>query len=121
MAKAMKVKRVLFFLAGGTPSVEELAEASEFEGKDFVLCFRNASKVEPDGSIETFDIVAGLVPDAYRIAADAKGDEVPGPMPLVPAASVPAGSPLAAPEGGDAGSKPKAPAPGATKPWTPNA
>ena len=141
MAKR-QLRKVLYFINGVAPTSDDEAAIAEY-GQGHVVCLRNATKIGNDEGLEPFDIVAGHVPPRYAEAAAEKGDEALQPVPVVPASSVPEGSPVAPPagdNGGDGGSassgaengaggaseaapaaKPKAPAakPGAA--WKPNA
>lgn len=55
--------KVLFFIAGATPTKEQLEAANQY-GPGVV--FRNASLIHPDGPIEDSDAVAGdTIPDNY--------------------------------------------------------
>lgn len=114
-----KTQIVLYFLDGHLPSEADL-DAMDAYGARYNVRQRNAQMVSSDGALEAFDIVAGAVPERYRLAAEAKG---PPPIdargPVTPVASVPAGSPVepvAAPKTAKApDAKPEA-----AKGWKPN-
>lgn len=74
MAKSVRQKLVLFFLAGAVASEEEREAIAEFDGDEYRVMFRNASFVNEGDTIEKFDLVAGAVPDNYARAAEAQGE-----------------------------------------------
>lgn len=119
------VKKVLYFIAGPVPTDAEREDAEQYYNGKSTVAFRNARFVNKDEAIEAFDIVAGLVPANYEAAALAKGEEALQAVPIVDAATVPPGSPLAGAGDGKGapgkGGKPKEPEgkPGAA--WKPNA
>lgn len=126
--------KVLYFIAGAAPTAAELEDAEQFYNGKSNVAFRNARYVHKDEAVEAFDIVAGRVPDNYAKAALEKGEDALRPTPIVDAAAVPAGSPLAPdpaveppPPPKAPGEPPKPPAtpkPPAAKPaagWKPNA
>lgn len=119
------MKKVLFFIAGPVPTDAEREDAEQYYNGKSTVAFRNARFVNKDEAIEAFDIVAGLVPANYAAAALEKGEDALRGTPIVDAATVPAGSPLAGAGDGKAakggGAAPKAPEgkPGAD--WKPNA
>lgn len=119
------MKKVLYFIAGAVPTEAERDDAEQYYNGKSTVAFRNARFVNKDEAIEAFDIVAGLVPDNYAAAALEKGEEALQAAPVVDAASVPAGSPLAVKGEGKAAAKPgAAPKPPEGKPdagWKPNA
>ena len=109
MAKHNKWKKTLFFLEGATATEAEIAASMEFEPG---VNFRNASLTRKDEAIESFDRVAGAVPDRYQAAADAKaGKARPAPgadADAAPAAAsgaspLPPGAPAAPTPNGGAG------------------
>jgi hypothetical protein len=115
-----KMKKVLYFIAGNMPTEAETEDAEQYFNGKSTVAFRNVRYVHKDEAIEAFDIVAGLVPDNYAAAALEKGEEALQPSPVVDAATVPPGSPLAG-AGDGKGGKPKEPEgkPGAA--WKANA
>lgn len=70
--------RILFFIAGATPTDDEFEAAQKYLPN---MAFRNAAFVPPDatvGSLEQCDGVAGLVPEIYaknRATAEEAGDK----------------------------------------------
>lgn len=116
------MKKVLFFIAGPVPTDAEREDAEQFYNGKSTVAFRNARFVNKDEAIEAFDIVAGLVPANYAAAALEKGDDALKAAPIVDAATVPAGSPLAgAGDGKDGKAAPKPPEGKAGADWKPNA
>jgi hypothetical protein len=122
------LKKVLYFIAGPVPNDAEREDAEQYYNGKSTVAFRNASKVNKDEAIEAFDIVAGRVPANYAAAALEKGEDALQAAPIVDAASVPPGSPLAGKDaagaGKDAGKPKAAPKPPEPKPgagWKPNA
>lgn len=57
--------KILFFIAGTTPTAQQVSEANEFGPG---VAFRNATLVPPDSPIEQCDGVAGEVPENYAAA-----------------------------------------------------
>jgi len=131
----MKALKILFFVNGAAPSAAQYEEANLLNGN---VCFRNASVITAEASLEDCDGVAGDVPPVYKAkfpsaedALEARseklkalskkvGDE-PAPTkgktaaPATPAAPTPAPAKPAAPAAAPAKAA-TAKAPG----WTPN-
>jgi hypothetical protein len=72
MAKHNKFKKTLFFLEGNVATEAEIEASMEFEPG---VQFRNAALHNDSAAIETFDRLAGAVPDRYRDAERAKAGE----------------------------------------------
>jgi hypothetical protein len=88
-------EKSFYFIAGPVPTEAERDDAEQFYNGKSTVAFRNARFVNKDEAIEAFDIVAGLVPANYAAAALEKGEDALQAVPVVDAATVPAGSPLA--------------------------
>ena len=114
----MKPAKILFFVEGCSPSVEDFEAAAKITAQ---VVFRNATVVPPEGALEECDGVAGKVPPTYAEAypeADeaikahaaklAKLAKKVGDSPAPKAPAKPANAPATA-------AKAQAPA------WTPNA
>lgn len=111
--KATKHPRVLFFLKGIIPTLEEQSEAEELGNN---VAFRNASVIADGDPLEAFDKVAGAIPASYaaevaRREADGEPEAPEPPKSALPPAGSPVAPPTAAP----------APKPGAGGGWKPNA
>lgn len=76
MAKVHKLPRLLFFIDGALPSDEHAEEARDLALEGFDVVYRNATRVEPDGSLEPFDEVAGSVPPTYAKERERKAEFV---------------------------------------------
>lgn len=129
----MKPSKILFFIDGGSPTIEEVAEADAMGAQ---VCFRNAQHIPAEGALEACDGVTGCVPARYAeayptaevaIAARKKAladlaakvaDEAPPKV--EEAAKEPASEPAKA--SGDPDADAKAPAATAAKPagWAAN-
>lgn len=72
MAKSVRPKTILFFLAGSQPSDEEQEAIAELRSSGDKVMLRNAAFVDPLANLEAFDAVAGEVPKVYARAAEAK-------------------------------------------------
>jgi outer membrane biosynthesis protein TonB len=138
MAKR-KLRKVLFFISGASPTDDDRAEMEAF-GQGHMVCQRNVLHIHDGDPIEEFDLVAGAVPAAYAEAAAAKTEPEVAPVPTVdpsaiaaesplapPPADPPADPPVAPPQAPEtppkaaAKPKPPAPKPEAAKGWKPNA
>lgn len=67
-----KLPVILFFIASETPTDEEYAEAQELKA---IIRFRNVSLFDERDAVETFDDVAGMVPEKYLEAKAEKEKE----------------------------------------------
>lgn len=67
MAQSLtRVPRILFFIKGTVPTLEQQLEAEDLVPAR--VAFRNANLVAPEGSLEICDGVTGDVPDRYKKA-----------------------------------------------------
>lgn len=60
---------ILYFIEGMTPTKADMVNANKINGS---VRFRNASLIDPTGSIEDCDGVAGFIPETYQHLPDPK-------------------------------------------------